>query len=116
VAALTQIKAAGASASDTAGTQSQRSTSMSRINVAVKNDLQLVALLHDELKLQAHLFKADAKTRWNELEDKWSDLQEHIGRAKVAGQDAGAEAETAIRSLVDTLRAGYTSVRNALNS
>lgn len=87
---------------------------MSRISIAVKNDLKLVALMHDELKLQAHLLRADAKTSWGALEGKWADLQEHLGRAKVAGKDAGAEAEVAIKSLLDTLRAGYTSTRNAL--
>ena len=87
---------------------------MSRLNVAVKNDLKLVALMHDELKLQAHLLKADAKTRWSELEQKWADLQEHLGRAKVAGKSAGAEAESAIVLLVDSLRAGYTSIRDAM--
>jgi hypothetical protein len=89
---------------------------MSRINVAVKNDLKLVALLHDEMKLQAHLLKADAKTRWNELEHRWGELQEHVGRAKVAGRNAGAEAESAIRELVDTLRTGYTNVRDSLKN
>jgi hypothetical protein len=89
---------------------------MSRLSVAIKNDLKLVALMHDELMLQAHLLKADAKTRWSELERKWIDLQEHVGRATTAGKDAGIEAESAIKMLLDSLREGYTTVRNALKS
>ena len=87
---------------------------MSKLSVALHNDLKLLELLRDELALQAHLLKADVKTRWQEMESKWSVLKEHIGRAQVAGDDARQETESAIGLLSDSLRKGYAGIRDAL--
>jgi hypothetical protein len=87
---------------------------MSRVNQAIHNDLQLLALARDEIKLQAHLLKADAKVRWDELERKWGELKSHVERAEVAAGGAEREVETAARLLADSLRAGYKQVRDAL--
>lgn len=89
---------------------------MSKINVALHNDLKLLELSRDELALQVHLLKAEMKTRWDEMEVSWGVLKEHIGRAKVAGDDARLEAEAAMGLLYDSLRKGYASVRDALKS
>lgn len=89
---------------------------MSRLSTALQNDLKLLALLRDELALQAHLFKADAKTRWQDLEGQWAELKTHAARAEVASADALHESEVAMRLLVDSLRRGYDNVRAALRS
>jgi hypothetical protein len=96
--------------------QFTKELSMSRITTAIKNDLQLLGLLHDEVKLQAHLLRADAKQRWDELEVKWSELQERVDRASVASHDARVEMDSAVKILADALRAGYESIRSALGS
>lgn len=88
---------------------------MSHLKTAVHNDLQLLQLAHDELSLQAHLFKADAKVKWTELERKWSDLRSHIEKAAAAGEAAEIEAAAAIKVLRETLRSGYKNIRKALN-
>lgn len=87
---------------------------MSRLSTALQNDLKLLALMRDELALQAHLLKADVKGRWQDLEAKWAELKAHAARAEVAGEDAVQESETAIGLLVDTLRKGYDNIRAAL--
>lgn len=89
---------------------------MSRLSTALQNDLKLLALMHDELALQAHLLKADVKSRWQDLEAKWAELKAHAARAEVAGEDALQESETAIGLLVDALRKGYENIRAALRS
>jgi hypothetical protein len=89
---------------------------MSQLSVALHNDLKLLELSRDELALQAHLLKAEMKSRWDEMEVSWDVLKEHIGRAKVAGADARLETEAAMRQLFDSLRKGYASIRDALKS
>lgn len=89
---------------------------MSRLETAIQNDLKLLKLARDELKLQSHLLKADLKDRWGDLEDKWQKLDEHLGRAKVAADDAGDEIETSAKLLVDALQDGYKHIRSALKS
>jgi hypothetical protein len=86
---------------------------MSKIKQALHNEYQLLELMHDELALQAHLFKADLKTSWEALEVKWSDFKEHLGRAQVAAGDANRSIEISMKLLADTLTAGYADIRNA---
>jgi len=81
---------------------------MSQFKNALHNELQLLELLHDELALQAHLFKAEMKSQWEALEAKWGDFKE-----QVAAGDAGRSIDASSRSLADSLSAGYTEIRNA---
>ena len=89
---------------------------MSRLDKALHNDIKALELLRDELKLHAHLLKAEAKTRWNELESKWDVLKEHLGRAQVAAGASKQELDSAITLLVDALKVGYKDIKNALKS
>jgi hypothetical protein len=85
---------------------------MSRLKDALHNDFQLLEVLRDELALQAHLFKADLKLRWEELEEKRDELKEHFGRAQVAAADARHTVGTTTKLLIDALSAGYTDIKN----
>jgi hypothetical protein len=87
---------------------------MSRLSTAIHNDLQLLALLRDELKLQSHLLGAELKTRWEELEREWSSLKEHVGRAEVATDKVAVETKTAIDLLVSSLKEGYAGIKRAV--
>jgi hypothetical protein len=89
---------------------------MSHLKTAVHNDLQILQMAHDEIALQAHLFKADAKAKWSELESKWADLKSHIEKAAAAGETAENEAATAVKLLSETLRNGYDNIRKALKN
>lgn len=70
--------------------------------------------LRDQLALQSHLLRADLKERWNDLEAKWADLQEHVQRAGVAAKDSRHEVSAAAQSLADALKDGYAQIRSAL--
>ena len=87
---------------------------MSRIENAFHNDVQALELLHDELRLQAHLFKSEAKKRWDELEAKWATLKEHLQRAEVAADRNKSEVSSAIKLLIDSLKSGYKDIKDAL--
>jgi hypothetical protein len=89
---------------------------MSRFENAVRNDIQALELLHDELRLQAHLFKAEASKRWEELEVKWTSLKDHLQRAQVEAGHSKDEISSAVQLLVDALKTGYADIRRALKS
>ena len=89
---------------------------MSQFKNALHNEFQLLELLHDELALQAHLFKAEMKSTWEALEAKWSDFKEHLGRAEVAAGDARRDIDASSKPLADALKAGYTDIKNAFRS
>lgn len=87
---------------------------MSRLENALHNDVKALEFLHDELKVQAHLLKAEARKQWDELEAKWASLKEHLQRAETAADRNKGDIEAAARLLIDALKAGFAQVRNAL--
>jgi hypothetical protein len=87
---------------------------MSRFSTALQNDIKAIEFARDELKLQAHLFKAEVQERWGELETMWQQLSERLLRSKdVAGQ-AVDEVEAELRLLSETLKSGYTKLKGTL--
>lgn len=87
---------------------------MSQLKQALHNDVQALELIRDELALQAHLFKADAKDRWAELETNWDSLKHRLGAAKRAAASAEPKIDAAAEQLVGALKAGYAELKNAL--
>ena len=89
---------------------------MSRIVTAIDNDLKLIGLLRDEARLQAHLLKAEARIRFDELEQQWEDLKVRLERVEVSYGQARQEAEAAVSLLAESLKNGYSAVREALTA
>jgi hypothetical protein len=87
---------------------------MSRFNTALHNDIKAVELARDELKLQAHLFKAEVQDRWAELETKWQQLSDRVLRGKGVAEQTLDEVEAELQLLSQTLKAGYAGIRSAL--
>ena len=70
-----------------------------------------VEQLRDEIKLKAHLGKAEAKEELEELERKWhSFLAEHKPLVDEAGKTA-ANAGSALALVGEELKAGYERMR-----
>ncbi|MGH8515872.1 MAG: hypothetical protein ACREUE_00290 [Panacagrimonas sp.] len=91
-------------------------STVSRLNVALQNDLKLLHFARDEIALQAHLLKGELKERWADLDKQWQGLKEHIGRAEVASEAAKSEVEAAIQLLVGTLDNGFANIKRAFQS
>ncbi len=78
---------------------------------AVVTDLKRV---RDEVRVQMHLAKADAKDEYERLEHEWEHVRAKLG---VLGEEAGkaaADVGSALRLAVDELRHGYERVRQLL--
>ncbi len=68
----------------------------------------------DELRLQIHLAKAEARDEWDELENKWGGLME---RMKAVGEEAGeakSDIGTAARELAVELKKGYARIMDQI--
>ena len=87
---------------------------MSRISQALHNDVQALEFLRDELKLQSHLFKAEATKSWQELEVRFDELKAKIKHAQSVAVAAQPDIQAAASLLIDSLKAGYAKLKAAL--
>ena len=80
------------------------------------HDVDNLAQLRDELALQAHLFKQEAKDRWQDAEVQWDHLQHEIQSVKTAVDRSRPELHAAAAIMVDALRGTYADIRHALSN
>lgn len=78
-------------------------------------DFESLGHLREELALEAHLFNAELRERWIELEDDWDHLKQQMHRVGIAAQTSGQDVNAAARLLLESLHNGYQSVRKALH-
>jgi hypothetical protein len=74
---------------------------------------QDLAQLRDELRLQAHLGKAEMRDELQALEPKWHELRMKLEKAEDATIETGEYVGAATRLLMDELRDGYERIRHA---
>ena len=73
-----------------------------------------LATARDELRVQIHLAKADAKDEWEELEKKWADFEQKWDKVGDAAEDAAKDIGVALSQLGSELKAGYQRIRESL--
>lgn len=73
-----------------------------------------LAQFRDELKLQAHLFRAELLDEWHRLETKWHSLTSEIDRLAEATDDSDENLDRFARDLMEELESGYDQLREAL--
>lgn len=79
-------------------------------------DLESLGYVRDELRLQAHLFKAELNDRWLDAEAKWQHLQHQARAVANTLQHSSEEVGTAARLMRDTVRETYVDLRLALKN
>jgi len=78
------------------------------------NDVGSVRQIRDELRLKAHLLRADLRDQVERLEHEFTALEREIRPAGAAVAESAKELDASTRELLKTLRAGYARVRNAV--
>jgi DNA-binding GntR family transcriptional regulator len=73
-----------------------------------------LAQLRDELRLQAHLFKAEVLDEWHRLEKKWHTLTNEIDRLAEFTDDSDENLDRFARGLMEELQGSYDQLREAL--
>lgn len=69
----------------------------------------------DELNLKAHLFKADAKDVWQEMENKWAKINQTVKPTIDAAKDASKNINEANKLLLTELKNGYKHIKDTMD-
>lgn len=77
------------------------------------SDVKNLDQLRDELKLKAHLLKAELQDQWSDLEKKWEELSGHMQPVKTAAGESAKDVGSAVESLVAALKKGYERIKDA---
>jgi len=64
----------------------------------------------DELRVQMHLARAEARDEWEKAEQKWNDLQERYGEVKRETGEMVGKARTAVKILMEELGDAYERI------
>jgi hypothetical protein len=78
--------------------------------------LDKLAQRRDELRVQMHLARAEARDEWDELEDKWHRLQHHLAPVGEASAETAKEIGAAAGLLMEEIWEGYGRIRDALRT
>lgn len=84
---------------------------MNKLWDTLKNEVDELKRVRDELKVQAHLGKAEAKETWNRLEAHWPTVENKIKEIEASAVDLADELVESTKSLVDEIRQGYQKMR-----
>lgn len=68
----------------------------------------------EELKLQMHLAKAEAKDEWQALEQKWQEVKPKLDAAGSEAMKSGVDVLAGLQLTLEELRKGYERVRDRL--
>lgn len=69
----------------------------------------------DELRVQIHLAKAEAKDEWEELEKKWDILENKLAALKRETKDASKDIGAALSILSEEIANAYKRIRKKLD-
>lgn len=70
--------------------------------------------MRDELRVQAHLAKAEMKDLWVELEGKWKEFEPKAREVGAATAEASKDVANAAKSLGKEILAGYDRIRKSM--
>ena len=70
--------------------------------------------MRDELKVQIHLGKAEAKDEWEKLEEKWQELKAQGKTVAEAMDESAKDVASAVELVGGELKAGYERIKKLL--
>lgn len=69
----------------------------------------------DELRVKAHLARAEAREEWEKLEHKWHEIEARMKSAGHEAKDASEDVRSAVEMLADELAVAYRKIRRRLH-
>jgi len=81
-----------------------------------KRELTALATIRDELKLKAHLARAEVKNELNELERRWLLADEQLQRAKAHAKQDVSIMQGEFKTLLSDLKRGYLNAKRAFET
>jgi len=80
----------------------------------VKEELERLEQMRDELRLQAHLFRADMKDEWKAVEERIEKLRKDLHPVRDAAETTLDDVSDATRMLFDSVRDGMKRLRDSV--
>jgi len=80
----------------------------------LKEDLESLRKLRDELRVKANLGTKEIRDLWQETETKWRDLESKRQEIGKATTEAARDVSVALGNLAKSLRDAYTHIRSKL--
>jgi len=80
----------------------------------MKEELDRLRELRDELRVQAGLGRAELRDRWQELERRWHQLEGRLKLVREGAREDAKDVREAARLLAGELREGYEHLRKRL--
>ena len=68
----------------------------------------------DQLRLQLHLLKAEAKDEWDEAEEKWHRLEPRLQKLKKGLTESGEDIGAATGQLAEEIAHAYRRLRDSV--
>lgn len=68
----------------------------------------------DELNVQMHLAKSEAREEWNDLEKNWQDLRGRLDRIAAEAGTASSDVLEAVKLVGEEIQKGYSRLRKHL--
>lgn len=76
--------------------------------------MEILKQRRDELSVQMHLGKAEAKDLWKETEDKWRHLRNQLDKIDEDTGDASKDVGAAAILIAEEIKQGYERLRKLL--
>ena len=80
------------------------------------SEIKSLGQLRDEIRLKAHLLRADLKDEVDRLETAWQRLNRELQPVKGAAAESAKELGSSTRQLLVSVRHGYERIRDALRA
>ena len=84
------------------------------IKQSLEREREALLKARDELRLQLHLGSLEAKQLWDELERKWEQVSEELGKVGLHAKEPLNDIGKATRALLGEIKNGYDRVRGQL--
>ncbi len=84
------------------------------IRQRLEHEANELRAIRDEIEVQMHLGKLDARDRWNDLEKHWEHAERRLEQLGDAGREAADDITEATRMVLNEIRSGYEKLKAAL--
>jgi CBS domain-containing protein len=80
----------------------------------IETELEDLRRVRDELRVKAHLAKAEVRDRWDDLEHGLTSLERRVKQTSRAAEEPLRKLESDVRRLVDDLRDGFKRIKDSI--
>ena len=81
-----------------------------------RTDWTNLAQLRDELRVKAHLLRADLRDEWDALEKRWDMLERETRPVREAVGTSAKELGASTRTLFESVAHGYRRIRDSFSA